>query len=82
MSTTTEDDAAAARLLTCTTCGSSVPEQAPGQYRPLWDKGWRWLGSLKLFSCPDCPPVVVVDQQGRHKLGPGAGDATGHALRP
>jgi hypothetical protein len=24
-----------------------------------------------LFSCPDCPPVIVVDADGRHRRGPG-----------
>ncbi|WP_160159900.1 hypothetical protein [Streptomyces sp. SLBN-31] len=27
---------------------------------PLWDAGWRWLGTLGRYSCPDCPPVVLV----------------------
>ncbi|MDC2951054.1 hypothetical protein [Streptomyces heilongjiangensis] len=67
MSTTTEDIAAtAAGTLTCGACGTSRSKPAPGQWAPLWDAGWRWLGALGLFSCPACPPVVVVDEQGRH----------------
>ncbi|MFD4412468.1 hypothetical protein [Streptomyces sp. NPDC058475] len=67
MSTTTEDVAAAAAgTLVCGACGASVPKPAPGRWAPRWDEGWRWLGSLGMFSCPACPPVVVVDELGRH----------------
>lgn len=70
--TATEAVAAAAGELICTACGARVPKPAPCQYRPLWDAGWRWIGSWKLYSCPDCPPVILVDEQGRHVLGTGA----------
>lgn len=73
MSTTTEDVvAAAAGTLTCSACRTSVPKPPDAQWRPLWDAGWRWLGTWKQYSCPDCPPVLVLDEQGRHRLGPGA----------
>lgn len=53
----------------CTGCGgSAVPEGR--DYSGLWDSGWRWLATLGLFSCPGCPPVVLVDGEGRH-LRPG-----------
>lgn len=66
MSTTTEDVAAAAAgTLDCGTCGASVTRPAPARYAPLWEAGWRWLGSLSLVSCPECPPVVI-EKDGRH----------------
>ncbi|MGW2496218.1 hypothetical protein ACWCV2_17170 [Streptomyces pseudogriseolus] len=72
MSTTTEDVvAAAADMLRCSLCGTAVPKPAPCQWAPRWDEGWRWVGSLGLFSCPDCPPILVVDEVGRHLRGPG-----------
>ncbi|MFD7763620.1 hypothetical protein [Streptomyces microflavus] len=55
----------------CTRCAAAVPRPEPGQWQILWDQGWRWLGSRNLFSCPDCPPVITVDKQGRHTAGPG-----------
>ncbi|MEV7681502.1 hypothetical protein AB0O64_23555 [Streptomyces sp. NPDC088341] len=61
MSTTKPD------TVTCTACGTQVPRPADVQWRPLWDAGWRWVGSQDLYSCPDCPPVIVVDDQGRHR---------------
>ncbi|MGW7090046.1 hypothetical protein ACWGH2_42055 [Streptomyces sp. NPDC054871] len=71
MSTTNQDVVAAAKTVSCTNCATSVPKPADAQWAPLWDKGWRWLGTLKLFSCPDCPPLLIVDEQGRHVRGPG-----------
>ncbi len=53
-------------------CGASAPVPEDRDHRSLWDAGWRWIGSQGLFSCPDCPPVLVVDRQGRHLRGPGA----------
>jgi hypothetical protein len=52
-------------------CEATSPRPAPCQWAPLWAQGWRWIGSLALFSCPACPPVVL-DENGRHRLGPGA----------
>lgn len=72
LSTTTEAVAAAAGEVICTACEASVAKPADCQWRPLWEAGWRWLGTMNLYSCPECPPVVLVDEQGRHKLGPGA----------
>lgn len=70
--TMTEDVAAAAAdALTCGACGAAVPRPAPGQFAPLWDQGWRWLGSLDLYSCPSCPPVVLDDEHGAHHAGAG-----------
>ncbi|NUR01393.1 MAG: hypothetical protein HOY79_34160 [Streptomyces sp.] len=63
--TTADVAAAAAGTMVCGTCGAQVPRPAPGRFRPLWEAGWRWLGSLGLYSCPECPPVVV-EQDGRH----------------
>jgi hypothetical protein len=34
---------------------------------------------LDLMSCPNCPPVIVVDEQGRHRRGPGAETFLAHA---
>jgi hypothetical protein len=66
MSTTTEDVAAAAAdTLECTACGARVPRPAAGRFEPLWRAGWRWLGTMGLYSCPGCPPVVV-ELDGRH----------------
>jgi hypothetical protein len=77
MSTTTADvAAAAAATVSCSACKTSVPKPA-AQWKPLWEAGWRWIGSWKLHSCPACPPVIVVDEQGRHRLGPGAQGRTG-----
>ncbi|QKV98211.1 hypothetical protein HUT19_41555 (plasmid) [Streptomyces sp. NA02950] len=80
--TTQEVTAAAADMLKCGACGASTAKPAPAQYRPLWEAGWRWIGTLNLFSCPDCPPVVI-DERGRHRLGPGAngGETTRPPLR-
>jgi hypothetical protein len=57
----------------CTLCAVAVPRPADAQWRPLWDAGWRWIGSQDLYSCPACPPVVEVDAEGQHHRGPGAG---------
>ena len=58
--------------LTCTRCEASAEVPEDGDCAPLWDEGWRWIGTWELFSCPDCPPVVTVTTDGRHQLGPGA----------
>ncbi|MEU6979633.1 hypothetical protein [Streptomyces sp. NPDC046371] len=58
--------------VTCTRCGAVAPVPPDGDFSPLWDAGWRWIGSWELFSCPADPPVIVVDEKGRHLLGPGA----------
>lgn len=58
--------------LTCTACAATAPLPEDRDHRGLWDAGWRWIGSLNLFSCPACPPVIVVDEQGRHRRGLGA----------
>lgn len=58
--------------ITCTNCGATVDAPPDCQYRPLWEAGWRWIGSQDLSSCPTCPPVVVVTEEGRHQRGPGA----------
>ena len=44
--------------IACTTCGTTQPRPADGQWAPLWDAGWRWLGAQRLYSCPVCPPVT------------------------
>ena len=59
-------------VLTCTTCGDTADLPEDRDHRQLWAAGWRWIGTLELYSCPDCPQVVVVDQEGRHHRGPGA----------
>jgi len=46
-------------------CETAVPRPPDVQWEPLWDAGWRWLGTLGLYSCPDCPPVVAADEQDR-----------------
>jgi hypothetical protein len=58
--------------VTCTRCAASAPIPEDRDHRPLWDAGWRWIGSQDLYSCPACPPVIVVDAEGRHLRGPGA----------
>ena len=77
----TEAVAAAAQDLTCSTCGATTPKPGPCQYEPLWQAGWRWLGTHQVYSCPACPPVVLVDEKGRHLLGPGAATGTSTAER-
>jgi endogenous inhibitor of DNA gyrase (YacG/DUF329 family) len=57
--------------ISCTRCSAVAQVPDDGAFRPLWDAGWRWLGSLELFSCPPCPAVVEVDAEGRHRRGPG-----------
>ncbi|KFG02758.1 hypothetical protein [Streptomyces scabiei] len=57
--------------ISCSNCAVTADVPVDGDYRPLWEAGWRWIGSWELFSCPPCPPVVVVDQEGRHQRGPG-----------
>ncbi|MDJ0464962.1 hypothetical protein [Streptomyces sp. H27-C3] len=54
-------------VVVCTRCAAEVPRPPDVQWRPLWDEGWRWIGSQNLFSCPACPPVILVDEQGRHR---------------
>ncbi|GAB2717663.1 hypothetical protein GCM10010442_43490 [Kitasatospora kifunensis] len=44
-----------------------------------WRDGWRWLGSLRLMSCPACPPLVIVGKSGEHLAGPGLRAGVGHA---
>lgn len=58
-------------FLTCTSCGQTAPRPEDGDHRELWTAGWGWIGSLHLYSCPACPPVIL-DQDGHHRLGPGA----------
>jgi len=58
--------------ITCTRCSATAVVPDDGDFSPLWDAGWRWIGSWDLFSCPPCPPVVVVAADGRHQRGPGA----------
>ncbi|MFE2911389.1 hypothetical protein [Kitasatospora indigofera] len=50
----------------CTRCEvvADLPEDRDHSH--LWDAGWRWIGTEGLFSCPECPPVVVVDEAGFH----------------
>ena len=67
-----EEARAAGEELICTACGMSVPRPAPCQWTPMWEAGWRWIGTLDLYSCPECPPVVLVEEDGRHVRGPGA----------
>lgn len=55
----------------CTACGTAVKRPGAGQWAALWQAGWRWLGTLGLYSCPDCPEVVSVIADGRHVAGPG-----------
>jgi hypothetical protein len=57
--------------IACTNCGATTDVPADGNHRPLWEQGWRWIGSQDLFSCPPCPPVIVVTKDGRHQRGPG-----------
>jgi hypothetical protein len=54
----------------CTRCAASEPVPEDQDHRGLWDAGWRWIG-VDLMSCPDCPPVILIDVQGRHHRGPG-----------
>lgn len=54
--------------ISCTRCSTTAEVPADGDHSALWDAGWRWIGSQNLYSCPACPPVVVVDAQGRHTL--------------
>jgi hypothetical protein len=58
--------------VTCTTddCGTTANLPDDRDHSGLWDAGWRWIG-LGCISCPACPPVIVVDDQGRHHAGPG-----------
>ncbi|MFM9780366.1 hypothetical protein [Streptomyces scabiei] len=55
-------------FLTCTNCGATADLPEDRNHTPLWEAGWRWIGTQNLYSCPGCPPVIVVDAQGRHTL--------------
>ncbi|WP_428957842.1 hypothetical protein [Streptomyces sp. cg35] len=68
----TAEETSAPEGLSCTACGTTVPRPPHDgrSWAPLWDAGWRWLGSLRVFSCPACPPVVLVDADGRHRRAP------------
>ena len=65
---------------TCTRCTATAAIPDDGNHAPLWDAGWRWLGPQwdgrkvgpDLVSCPNCPQVIVVTEDGRHVRGPGA----------
>ncbi|MFI9824573.1 hypothetical protein ACIHFC_29590 [Streptomyces sp. NPDC052013] len=57
--------------VTCTRCQDTAQLPQDRDHCGLWDAGWRWIGSHQVFSCPACPPVVVVTEQGRHRRGPG-----------
>ncbi|MFD6825253.1 hypothetical protein ACFWC5_33595 [Streptomyces sp. NPDC060085] len=73
MNATTEtgtDSATFNRIVTCTNCRASALQPESGQFAPLWDAGWRWIASMSLYSCPQCPPVVLVDALGRHQAPP------------
>jgi hypothetical protein len=59
-------------FLTCTNCQATAELPEDRNHSGLWDAGWRWIGTWELFSCPGCPPVIVVTEDGRHQLGPGA----------
>lgn len=63
--------------VSCTQCRASAPVPEDRDHRLLWAAGWRWIGP-DLTSCPDCPPVIVVDEQGCHLLGPGAEPTRAH----
>lgn len=58
-------------FLTCTLCGTSVDRPAAGQWAGRWEEGWRWIGSQNLYSCPTCPPMILVADDGTHHTGPG-----------
>ncbi|MFI0966996.1 hypothetical protein ACH4S8_37280 [Streptomyces sp. NPDC021080] len=62
-------------MVACTTPGCETAAQRPadGQWAYLWERGWRWLGTQNVVSCPDCPPVVITGTDGSHRLGPGGG---------
>ncbi|GHC36843.1 hypothetical protein GCM10010308_64160 [Streptomyces vinaceusdrappus] len=50
----------------CNACKTSVPKPPDAQWKPLWDARWRWVGAEDLHSCPACPPVISVTEDGRH----------------
>ncbi len=56
--------------VTCTCCQATTRLQ-DHNYSGLWDAGWRWIGSHVLYSCPACSPVIVVNDNGSHRRGPG-----------
>ncbi|MEV5238535.1 hypothetical protein AB0K89_05405 [Streptomyces cinnamoneus] len=60
--------------VTCTRCTATALLPEDRNHSRLWDAGWRWIGP-ELTSCPNRPPVLVIDDQGRHLRGPGAPDA-------
>lgn len=59
-------DRAKPTILICTSCGEVTTIPKDRDYRPLWRQGWRWIGSQSLFSCPGCPPVLIVGADGKH----------------
>lgn len=63
--------------ITCTLCSAIADVPDDGVYAPLWDAGWRWIGTQELFSCPPCPPMIVVAADGAHQRGPGVEAAAG-----
>jgi len=61
----------------CTRCHTTAEVPPDGNHAPLWDAGWRWMGSQKLYSCPTCPPVITVAPDGRHRREPGEAGNSG-----
>ncbi|MFE5847774.1 hypothetical protein ACFQ7N_39750 [Streptomyces niveus] len=57
--------------IACTRCKTIAELPENRDHSALWDAGWRWIGSANLFSCPGCPPLLIVDGQGQHVRGPG-----------
>jgi hypothetical protein len=54
-------------ILICTNCAEVATLPKDRDHRRLWDKGWRWIGTHDLFSCPGCLPVVLVSEDGKHR---------------
>jgi len=62
--------------LTCDTCAATTPRPADGQYRPLWDAGWRWkyaaekshrfVSDHELIACPKCPSLYSEEYERKH----------------
>ncbi|MGA5822158.1 hypothetical protein ACPC54_30365 [Kitasatospora sp. NPDC094028] len=72
-------------VLSCSSCGAVEvlppelvdPDDERATYKAActwhkskWAAGWRWLGSLNLYSCPACPKLLV-EKDGVHVAGPG-----------